>query len=32
MFVYHNAPTGEVAGCSCIIALLHERLLDVRLS
>ena len=32
MFVYHSAPTGKVAGCKCIIALLRERLLDVRLS
>ena len=32
MFVNHSAPTGKVAECSCIIALLHERLLDVRVS
>ena len=32
MFVYHSAPTGKVVGCSCIIALLHGRLKDVRVS
>ena len=32
MFVYHSDPTGKVTGCSCIIALLHERLLDVSVS
>ena len=32
MFVYHSAPTGKVAGCKCIIAILQERLLDVRVS
>ena len=32
MFIYHSAPTGKVAGCSCNIAHLHARLLDVRVS
>ena len=32
MFVYLSAPSGNIAGCWCIIALLHERLLDVRVS
>ena len=28
MLVYHSNPTGKVVRCSCIIPLLHERLLD----
>ena len=32
MLVYHNASTGKVVICSCIIALLQDRLLDVRVS
>ena len=32
MFVYHSASTGKVVVCSCIIALLHVRFLDVRVS
>jgi hypothetical protein len=30
--VYHCDPTGKVVRCSCIIAILQERLLDVRVS
>ena len=32
MFVFHNAPTGKVVICSCIITLLQDRLLGVRVS
>jgi hypothetical protein len=30
--VYHSDPTGKVVRCSCIIAILQERLLDVSVS
>ena len=32
MFVHLNASKGKVIRCSCIIGLLKERLLDVRVS